>query len=1181
MADDLLILDLVQEALDSGRSPEDLCRDCPGLLTEVRERVEECRQINARLEALFPSSAASEVGSREPSLAPDTFPKIPGYTVESVLGHGGVGVVYRATHLKLHRVVALKMLLSGAYAKPAEIMRFMREAQAIAGLHHANIVQVYDSGEWEGKPYFTMEYLEGGDLGRKLAGVPLPPMEAARVAALLADAVHVAHCAGIVHRDLKPANVLLAADRTPKITDFGLARRAETDQTLTQSGARVGTPSYMAPEQAKGHTAAIGPPADIYAVGTILYEMLTGRPPFRGDSAAETERQVINEEPARPSKLNAKVPRDLETICLKCLQKESARRYETAAALAEDLGRFREGRPIRARPVRLPERAWRWSKRNPTGAALVVTALALGTMASAGGIWFVRQRAEQRAEAVRLRNETATALAQAVSFRKGFHFQEAREVLEATKQRLEPAGPDDLRRPVAQGLADLNLVEQLDAARFQGAMIVRGNLDPTRPEPFYASAFAQAGLGRQADDSASVAARVRHSSVRAEIVDALDDWASLTTDPARRKWLFEIARQADPDPERDRLRQSDLWPVPGGDTQPIPELNADKISPRMATALARLMRTRGVEAIASLAVVQARAPQDFWLNIELSTVLFRVHRLDEALGYARSALALRPHSGAAHNAVGTVLLEMGRVDEAMDQCRLALDLDPNYAEAHYNLGEALRSKGKMDGAIGHLRKAIATNPMLIEAYIDLAVVMQSSNQLDEAVNLLKKAIGLDSRNAKAHNNLGTALRLQDRPDEAIAQYREAVNIDPRYAIGQFNLGEALWVKGQLDEAIEHIQQSARLDPPNVDAQIFLCDHLYAAGRAAVRETIGQRVGKPRLDEMARANLRLRALDWLRASLNLATKLVDNGRGQATSLMTWESEPVLASVRDPGALARLPNTEREQWRRFWAVVAAEIVTDPLTQARERAAHHDWAEAASLYARTLARGPINDGHFWFEYAAVQLLSGDRAGYATAFAELIARFGTPDGPRAYHVARAGTLAADPAPDASLLRRLAGSELQSNATQFWSLTEQGALAYRAGRFQDAVPLFERSLQANPKPGVAVLNWLWLAMAEQRLGKTDEARGWLEKAQKWLDQYRNGITPNAEAESGLHLHNWLEAQVLRREAEAMILPNLKAFMDGMYQPQNNDERLAFLAACQFGLTHTNTILSSARCCRD
>ena len=257
--------------------------------------------------------------------------------------------------------------------------------------------------------------------------------------------------------------------------------------------------------------------------------------------------------------------------------------------------------------------------------------------------------------------------------------------------------------------------------------------------------------------------------------------------------------------------------------------------------------------------------------------------------------------------------------------------------------------------------------------------------------------------------------------------------------------------------------------------------------------------------------------------------------RARSLTTWRTDADLAGVRDQAPLAKLPDTEREEWRRLWADVDASLAADPLEQGRASAARRDWAQAADCYARAIKGGPTNDGHVWFEYAALLLLSGDRPGYVRACAHMIERCGKDGGPRSYHVARACTLAPDAVADASLPGRLAEKELQDSAREFWSLTEQGALAYRAGRFQQAVPLFEQSLQADPKSGRAVLNWLWLALANQRLGKAEEARRWLEKAQAWLDQYRDGMPARAEEELGLHYHNWLEAHVLRREAEALI----------------------------------------------
>ena len=328
MAGDPRVQQLLEEVLESRRTPEEVCRDCPELLPEVRLHCQRLESVQARIGALFPETTPAWGDDAGPSAGGiGDLPHIPGYEVEAVLGHGGMGVVYRALDTRLNRTVALKMLLAGPYARPGERQRFLREAAAAAGLHHPNIVHVYDVGEHDGRSYFTMEFLEGGSLSQQLSGAPVPARRAAELLATLASAMQAAHQGGIIHRDLKPANVLLTADGTPKVADFGLARLHEAAAGLTVSGAPLGTPSYMAPEQARGDKGAIGPATDVYALGAILYETLTGRPPFRGETASETERQVVAQEPVPPSRLNAKVPRDLETICLKCLEKEPVRRY--------------------------------------------------------------------------------------------------------------------------------------------------------------------------------------------------------------------------------------------------------------------------------------------------------------------------------------------------------------------------------------------------------------------------------------------------------------------------------------------------------------------------------------------------------------------------------------------------------------------------------------------------------------------------------------------------------------------------------------------------------------------------------------------------------------------------------------------------------------------------------------
>ena len=296
-----------------------------------------------------------------------------------------MGVVYHARQVRLNRPCALKMILAGAHAGDLATSRFLAEAQAVARLHHPNIVQIHHISESDGLPYFELEYVEGGSLRKRLDGTPWPARRAAGLVEVLARGVAEAHRLGIVHRDLKPDNVLMAADGTPKITDFGLAKSLEGDSGLTATDSIMGSPGYMAPEQAEGKAKQVGPLADVYALGAILYELLTGRPPFRAATVLETLEQVKATEPVPPSRLVPGLSRDIETIALKCLQKEPGKRYDSAAALAEDLRRCLTGEPIRARPVGDLERLVRWARRHPTLAGLTAAAvlsLATGTVVS-------------------------------------------------------------------------------------------------------------------------------------------------------------------------------------------------------------------------------------------------------------------------------------------------------------------------------------------------------------------------------------------------------------------------------------------------------------------------------------------------------------------------------------------------------------------------------------------------------------------------------------------------------------------------------------------------------------------------------------------------------------------------------------------------------------------------------
>ncbi len=565
MASNPRVFALLEEMLDSGRTAEEVCRDCPELLPEVKHRWQAFRRVDEEFASLLPESDTRHgpVAFQAASLPAD-LPQIPGYRVEALLGHGGMGVVYRAWHLGLDRAVALKMLLAGPYARTTERERFRREAQAVAALSHPNIVQVYDVGEVDGRPYFTMELMDGGNLADKTQSVPQPARQAAALMATIADAIHAAHQAGIVHRDLKPSNILLTppvsppceggalGGCTPKVMDFGLARRLEGGSGLTVSGAPLGTPSYMAPEQARGNKDAIGPATDVYALGATLYELLTGRPPFQADSPTATLQQVVADDPVPPARLNPRVPRDLETICLKCLHKEPQRRYASAEALADDLRRFERGEPIKARPVGSSERAVRWVRRRPALAGALAFGVLLATALVVTVVWWHGQRTALEAAAVAY---AEADLRESERLRDRGELKASSAVLQRAKDRLGEFVPPELRDRLRTAVDNLELVTRLDAIRLERALVKPRALVKAPTELLgvltmpgtqvskdghafgaetsgrhYQEAFRESGIGTPGDDPAEAAVRVQASPVRGALMAALDDWAACATD---------------------------------------------------------------------------------------------------------------------------------------------------------------------------------------------------------------------------------------------------------------------------------------------------------------------------------------------------------------------------------------------------------------------------------------------------------------------------------------------------------------------------------------------------------------------------------------------------------------------------------------------------------------------------
>ena len=425
------LLDLVvlwEELREAGQTVtiEELCHDCPDLLPALRKRLKALGALDAML-ANDTNAGTVTIVKNENSTTDNLVvrvgsqPVIPGYEIIRELGRGGMGVVYLARQERLNRLVAIKVLLGGQYATVTSQARFKAEVDAIGRMQHPNLIQVFDVGEHDGRVYYSMEYLAGGSLEDRIGNVPLPPLKAAELLKILADAIEAVHEQGVIHRDLKPANILLTkADATnersgvngfgiPKISDFGLAKRTDAPSGPTLTEHILGTPTYMAPEQAAGRSRQVGPATDIYSLGAILYRLLIGRPPFVGETVMEIVRQVTDDDPVPPRQLQPTIPIELETICLKCLNKQPSQRYTSAAALAEDLRRFIADEPILARPIDWFGRLLKWVRRRPAVASLIgVSGLAVVGLLAAE--WLFNQRLGKELENTRLAYQKAEAV---------------------------------------------------------------------------------------------------------------------------------------------------------------------------------------------------------------------------------------------------------------------------------------------------------------------------------------------------------------------------------------------------------------------------------------------------------------------------------------------------------------------------------------------------------------------------------------------------------------------------------------------------------------------------------------------------------------------------------------------------------------------------------------------------
>jgi serine/threonine-protein kinase len=931
MASNSQVLGLLEEILDSERTPEEVCRDYPELLPQLLAELRHVRAVEGQLSALFPESVVSPETIPAATRPTGALPQLPGYEIEAVVGRGGMGVVYKGRHLQLNRPVAVKMLLAGTCATAAERERFLREAEAAARLQHPHVVQVYDVGDHEGRLYFTMEFVEGGTLAEKLAGVPQAPRKAAELLATLSDAVRVAHDARIIHRDLKPSNILLTADGTPKISDFGLARQLEQAAGLTLTGTPVGTPSYMSPEQARGESHALGPSVDIYALGALSYELLTGRPPFRGESSSATLRQVISHEPVPPKRLNASVPRDLETICLKCLQKDPRGRYASATDLRDDVLRFLRNEPIVARPTSLPGRILRWTRRNPMGAALLATSVLFTTILIAVLVWSAVKQARER--------DVIEGDLQGISqFQEQGQWTDARVALQRAEARIIGGGPADLIERLSQARDDLDLVRELDRIHLNRATSA-GDLSyyKSKAEHQYLTAFEKSGLATEHEPAGVVAARVQASAVRLALVAALDDWAVCAKDKSRRDWLLDIARQSEPDPRgwADRIRDPATWDDRVALTRLAETVPVEGQSVSLLVTLAERLRDANIVPTDFLKRVQEEHPADFWANIALGDAVLWAAPV-EAAGYYRAALASRPEAAVAYTALGDCLRNQKRYEEARGYYQDALKFDPNYARGQTSLGNLFKDLKQFDEAIACYRKALLLDPNYSWAHLDLANALRDAGRFEESLEHYRRVHTFNQNIPYVENTLRSDLVRRGRGEEALREWKKILELNPPQHTQWFGYAELCLFLGDEAEyrkaCRDLLERFADTDDPYIAEPV---------ARAVLLS--------PPSDEDLQAALALadRAvaaeptkMGWVYNYFLFAKGLAEYRRGnfeEALSIMTGQAAKVLGPC--PGlvaAMARYRLGDEEQSR---TALAAEISAFQWSMARVHG-HDQW-------------------------------------------------------------------------------------------------------------------------------------------------------------------------------------------------------------------------------------------------
>jgi serine/threonine protein kinase/tetratricopeptide (TPR) repeat protein len=846
----------------------------------LRERVERLLAAQSKVSRFLEAPAPALIGTVDVPPATERPGTLVGsYKLLEQIGEGGMGAVWMAEQTEpIQRRVAVKVVKEGMDSRQV-LARFEAERQALALMEHPNIARVLDAGKTpSGRSYFVMELVKGQPITRYCDGVCLGVRERLELFGDVCRAVQHAHQKGIIHRDLKPSNVLVAPyDGRPvvKVIDFGIAKATGqrlTDQTLfTGFGALVGTPEYMSPEQAEVNNQDIDTRSDIYALGVLLYELLTGSPPFtRKDlekvGMVEMLRVIREQEPTKPStklstaeglptlaanrgteskRLAALVRGELDWIVMKALEKDRNRRYETANGFALDVQRYLADVPVQACPPSAWYRLRKFARRNKARLAVVAGVFLAATVMAAIVGWALRDRAAREAEVKRqeekrqegMAQQAARALLEAQDLCRADRLPEAKAAVKRAEELLAGGGSDELHGRLSGVRRDIDMAGRVEEARLQRAAVKDGHFDDAGADRAYGEVFRNYSLDIAVLAPDQVAEKIRASAIREQLVAALDDWLNVNAlaDAGIEERLLAVLERADADSWRSQLRDA----FRRRDAKALKELAADqRLSaqpPATVVLLGEALWRVGAFplAIAVLRSAQQRHPNDFWINHHLAFTLAmsRPAEPGKAIGYYRAALALRPESPSVWHNLGLALYDNGELAEAVTALQRAIAFKPDYAEAHNSLGTAFHDAARPDEAIAEFREAIRLKNNYAEAHCNICLSLLDKGRVEEAIAECRKALRIAPKFAGAHCNLGSALKAKGQLDEAIIEYHEALRLKKDYAEAHLNLGLALYAKGQLDEAIAEFREALGIKKDYGKAHCNLGIALRAKGRA--------------------------------------------------------------------------------------------------------------------------------------------------------------------------------------------------------------------------------------------------------------------------------------------------------------------------------------------------------------